>query len=162
MEWWTPRETGSAPAGAAVVTGVFDLLHVGHVRFLEAVRERAREAGLGGLVVGVEDDQRTRAWKGPERPVNTAEERAELLAALRAVDAVCVVHGDPAVVDGQAYERVLLPLRPAALAYTEGDPHAEAKRRAAAELGAAAWEIPLVAGRSTTRLLTGAEADPAA
>ncbi|MFG3254306.1 adenylyltransferase/cytidyltransferase family protein [Streptomyces sp. NPDC048172] len=162
LEWWTPEEPQAAPVGAAVVTGVFDLLHVGHARFLGAVRERAVAAGLGGLIVGVEDDARTRAWKGPDRPVNSENERAELLAALRVVDAVCLVHGDPTVVDWQSYERALVPLRPGALAFTEGDPHADAKRRAAAELGAHVWEIPLVAGRSTTRLLSTTSAEPPA
>ncbi|GAA2062935.1 adenylyltransferase/cytidyltransferase family protein [Streptomyces albiaxialis] len=157
LEWCTP-----AVETPAVVTGVFDLLHVGHARFLGAVRERALDAGLGGLVVGVEDDARTRAWKGPERPVNSENERAELLAALRVVDAVCLVHGDPSVVDWQSYERALVPLRPGALAFTEGDPHAEAKRRAAGELGAHAWQLPLVAGRSTTRLLASTSEPPAA
>ena len=64
--------------GLVVVTGVFDLLHVGHLRFLQAAR------ALGSrLVVGVESDERVRRWKGPDRPIQTQEDRCELLSALR-------------------------------------------------------------------------------
>ena len=66
--------------------GVFDLLHVGHVRYLEFAR------GLGGmLVVGVNSDASARQLhKGPGRPIVPAAERAELVAALACVDYVCV------------------------------------------------------------------------
>ncbi|WP_026120151.1 adenylyltransferase/cytidyltransferase family protein [Nocardiopsis potens] len=142
--------TAEPPAGArpAVVTGVFDVLHVGHLRFLSAIRER----GLP-LVVGVEDDRRVSAWKGPDRPVNPDTERAEMLAALRCVDGVFIVSGPPEVNGADAYAELLRPLRPAALAYTAGDPYAEAKERGAAALGAQAWELPLTRGRSTTATL---------
>ncbi len=69
----------------AFANGVFDLLHVGHVRYLEGAR---READL--LVVAVNDDACVRALKGPDRPVLPASDRAELVAALRCVDAVVV------------------------------------------------------------------------
>ena len=63
--------------------GVFDVLHVGHVRYLEAAR---RQGDL--LVVGLNSDSSTRRLKGPRRPIVPARERAELLLALRCVDAV--------------------------------------------------------------------------
>jgi rfaE bifunctional protein nucleotidyltransferase chain/domain len=69
----------------AFANGVFDLLHVGHVRYLEAA---AREADV--LVVAVNDDASVRAVKGPGRPILPAADRAELVAALRAVAAVTV------------------------------------------------------------------------
>jgi rfaE bifunctional protein nucleotidyltransferase chain/domain len=69
----------------AFANGVFDLLHVGHVRYLEAA---AREADL--LVVAVNDDASVRAVKGPGRPILTAVDRAELVAALRAVSVVTI------------------------------------------------------------------------
>lgn len=65
--------------------GVFDVLHVGHVRYLEAAR---RQGDL--LVVGINSDASTRRLKGPRRPIVPARERAELLLALRCVDAVHV------------------------------------------------------------------------
>jgi D-beta-D-heptose 7-phosphate kinase/D-beta-D-heptose 1-phosphate adenosyltransferase len=65
--------------------GVFDLLHPGHVRYLQAAR------ALGdALIVGVNSDRSVRANKGPERPILPESERAETLAALAAVDAVVI------------------------------------------------------------------------
>lgn len=65
--------------------GVFDLLHPGHVRYLAAARREG-----DALIVAVNSDRSVRANKGPERPVITERERAELVAALSFVDAVLV------------------------------------------------------------------------
>jgi rfaE bifunctional protein nucleotidyltransferase chain/domain len=68
-----------------LANGCFDLLHVGHVRYLRAARE------LGGkLVVAVNSDDSVRGLKGAGRPLMPAEERAEILAALADVDAVVI------------------------------------------------------------------------
>ncbi len=68
-----------------LANGCFDVLHVGHVRYLHAARE------LGGkLIVAVNADASVRALKGEGRPVMPAEERAEILASLADVDAVVV------------------------------------------------------------------------
>jgi rfaE bifunctional protein nucleotidyltransferase chain/domain len=84
----------------AFANGCFDLLHVGHVRYLQgAAREGDR------LVVAVNDDGSVAALKGPGRPVLAAADRAELVAALRGVDYV-VIFGDPNV------ERLLTLLKP--------------------------------------------------
>ncbi|MEW5802161.1 MAG: adenylyltransferase/cytidyltransferase family protein [bacterium] len=64
-----------------LANGCFDLLHVGHIRYLAGARE------LGDvLIVGINSDQSTRLLKGPPRPVFPQEERAEMLAALACVD----------------------------------------------------------------------------
>ena len=65
--------------------GVFDLLHPGHVRYLQ----QARQLG-DALVVGLNSDRSVRANKGPERPITPEDERAEVLSALACVDAVVV------------------------------------------------------------------------
>jgi rfaE bifunctional protein nucleotidyltransferase chain/domain len=70
----------------AVANGAFDLLHVGHVRYLEGAKALAGQGGL--LFVGVNSDASVRASKGPKRPVIKEAERAELVAALRCVDRV--------------------------------------------------------------------------
>ena len=75
----------------AFANGVFDLLHVGHVRYIEAA---AREADR--LIVAVNDDESVRRLKGEGRPILTAPDRAELVAALRAVDYV-VIFPEPTV-----------------------------------------------------------------
>jgi rfaE bifunctional protein nucleotidyltransferase chain/domain len=69
----------------AFANGCFDILHVGHVRYLEAA---AAEADL--LVVAINDDESVRQLKGEGRPILPAADRAELVAALRAVDYVVV------------------------------------------------------------------------
>jgi D-glycero-beta-D-manno-heptose 1-phosphate adenylyltransferase len=74
-------------AGQRIVlaNGNFDLLHVGHVRYLRGAKE------LGGkLVVAINSDESVRALKGAGRPVMPAEERAEIVAALADVDAVVI------------------------------------------------------------------------
>jgi len=75
----------------AFANGGFDLLHVGHVRYLEAARREADR-----LIVAVNDDQSIRGLKGPSRPVLAEADRAELVAALRAVDYV-VIFPEPTV-----------------------------------------------------------------
>ena len=68
-----------------LANGCFDLLHVGHVRYLQAAKE------LGGkLVVAVNSDSSVRTLKGESRPIMPEHERAEILAALASVDAVVI------------------------------------------------------------------------
>lgn len=76
--------------GAVVFTnGVFDLLHPGHVSILDAARREG-----AALVVGVNSDASVQRLKGPSRPVRTSAERALVLSALEAVDAVIVFDED--------------------------------------------------------------------
>ena len=84
----------------AFANGCFDLLHVGHVRYLQGAAAEADR-----LIVAVNDDRSVAALKGASRPILPAADRAELVAALRGVDYV-VLFGDPTV------ERLLRPLRP--------------------------------------------------
>jgi len=84
----------------ALANGCFDILHVGHVRYLEGARREADR-----LVVAVNDDESVARLKGPGRPVMPGSARAELVAALRAVDYV-VLFAEPTV------ERLLTTLRP--------------------------------------------------
>src|SRR5438552_10259364 len=69
--------------------GVYDLLHPGHVRYLQAARSEG-----DALIVGVNSDRSVRANKAPGRPVNPELERAELVAALAAVDAAVIFDDD--------------------------------------------------------------------
>ena len=72
-------------------SGIFDLLHPGHVRYLEEAR------ALGDLlIVGLNADESVRRHKGPGRPVTPQDERAEVLSALASVDAVVVFSEDTA------------------------------------------------------------------
>ena len=71
----------------AFANGAFDLLHVAHIRYLEAAKREGDR-----LVVAINDDESVRRLKGPSRPVLPQADRAELVAALRAVDYVTIFH----------------------------------------------------------------------
>lgn len=114
------REAGEA---VTLANGCFDLLHVGHVRYLQGAK------ALGGkLVVAINSDASARLLKGPERPAMPEQERAEIVAALECVDAV-VIFGEPDVralireikpniqVKGTDYTRDSVPERDEVVAY---------------------------------------------
>ncbi len=90
----------AAGKSLAFANGVFDLLHVGHVRYLQDARTRA-----DALVVAVNSDASTRANKGRGRPVIPESERAELVAALACVDRVLVF-------EDRDVRRLLVALKP--------------------------------------------------
>jgi D-beta-D-heptose 7-phosphate kinase/D-beta-D-heptose 1-phosphate adenosyltransferase len=122
--------------------GCFDLLHQGHIRYLE----RARALG-DLLVVAINSDASVRRLKGPRRPVVPAGQRAEVLAALEAVDLVLVFHElDP--------ERVIRALRPDVLV-KGGDWTVDRIVGAAfvRSLGGRVRSLPFVPGTSTTDLI---------
>ena len=79
------RERRAARRRIVFTNGVFDILHPGHVRYLQAAR---RHGDL--LIVGLNSDASVRRNKGPSRPINPQNERAEVLAALACVDAVSI------------------------------------------------------------------------
>lgn len=90
-------EAGAAHAAAAraggrrvvFTNGVFDILHPGHVRYLQQAR------ALGDLlIIGLNADASVRRNKGPQRPINDEQERAEILAALECVDSVVIFADD--------------------------------------------------------------------
>lgn len=91
------RRTG---ARVVLANGCFDLLHVGHIRYLEAARSHGDL-----LVVGINSDEQARRLKGEGRPFMPERERAELIASLRAVDIVTIFN-EPTV------EALILALRP--------------------------------------------------
>ncbi len=86
-EWAAARRAG----GERIVftNGVFDLLHPGHVRYLQEARAQG-----DALIVAVNSDRSVHAIKGPSRPINNERDRAEVLAALACVDAVVVFDED--------------------------------------------------------------------
>ena len=121
--------------------GCFDLLHVGHVRYLQEAR------ALGdALLVAVNGDESVRALKGPTRPINSEQDRAEVLAALACVDFVTLFH-TPRV------SEVIRAVRPHV--YAKGGDYTvdsldPAERAALAEAGTEIRILPLVPGKSTT------------
>jgi D-beta-D-heptose 7-phosphate kinase / D-beta-D-heptose 1-phosphate adenosyltransferase len=132
------------PRGDRVVftNGCFDILHRGHVQYLEAARR------LGDhLIVGVNGDASVRRLKGDDRPVNPFDDRAHVLAALSSVDAVVRFDEDTPL-------RLIEAILPDVLV-KGGDYRAE-EIVGAKEVVAAGGEVvvaPLVPGRSTTEIL---------
>jgi len=135
-----------AAAGKKLVltNGCFDLLHTGHVRYLE----QARACG-DALIVAVNSDASVRELKGPERPLNAEADRAEVLGALRCVDHVTIF-------TGKRVTDVIRALRPAL--YAKGGDYTPetldpGERAALEEVGTEIRILQLVPGRSTTGLL---------
>lgn len=127
-----------------VTNGCFDILHVGHVRYLSS----ARAAG-DLLLVGLNGDQSVRELKGPERPLNIESDRALLLAALQCVDAVCIFPEKRAT-------RFLEKSQPDI--YIKGGDYTletldQDERQAVESSGGHIEFIPFVTGRSTTKLI---------
>jgi glycerol-3-phosphate cytidylyltransferase len=140
----TLDEAKQLRAGRRLVftNGVFDVLHIGHVRYLQQARQ------LGDLLlVGVNSDESVRSLKGPTRPINPAGERIAMLEALRVVDGA-VEFGEATPVEiiralmpevhvkGGDYEANEMPETPVVQAY-----------------GGQVVILPLVPNRSTSRLL---------
>ena len=131
-----------AGGGRLVFTnGCFDLLHVGHVRYLAAARE------LGSaLVVAVNGDASVRALKGPDRPIHNEEDRAEVLAALGCVDFVTIFQEDRVT-------ELVREIRPHL--YVKGGDYSvdtlnPEEVAALREAGSEIRILPLVPGKSTT------------
>jgi D-glycero-beta-D-manno-heptose 1-phosphate adenylyltransferase len=122
--------------------GCFDILHLGHARYLAAARR------LGdALIVGVNSDDSVRRLKGPLRPLVPAGERAEMIASLECVDLVVIFgEDDPG--------RLIARLRPKFL--VKGADWAKNKiigRKTVEAAGGRVVTVPLVKGRSTTALI---------
>lgn len=127
-----------------LTNGCFDILHAGHVTYLEQAR------ALGdALLVAVNSDRSVRELKGPTRPVNPEQDRARVLAALRCVDYVTVF-------DSLRVTSVIHTIRPAIYAkggdYTP-DTLDPGERAALDACGVEIRILPLVPGRSTTEIL---------
>jgi len=135
-----------AAAGKRLVftNGCFDLLHAGHVRYLQQAR------ALGdALLVALNGDVSVRALKGPTRPINNEADRAEVLAALACVDFVTVFHTERIT----EIARVIRPQ-----IYAKGGDYTiesldPGERGALQEVGAEIRILPLVPGKSTTGIL---------
>ena len=127
-----------------LTNGCFDLLHTGHVRYLQQAR------GLGdALLVAVNSDRSVQELKGPTRPLNSEQDRAEVLAALRCVDHVTIF-------DELRVTEVIQKLQPAI--YAKGGDYTidtldAGESQALRACGAEVKILPLVPDRSTTRLI---------
>jgi rfaE bifunctional protein nucleotidyltransferase chain/domain len=127
-----------------VTNGCFDILHLGHVTYLE----KARNFG-DALLVGINGDEGTRQLKGAGRPVNSEADRAAVLAALESVNGVCIFSEKTA-------EKFLAAAQPDI--YVKGGDYTletlnQDERRAVESAGGKIVIVPFVPGKSTTSLL---------
>jgi rfaE bifunctional protein nucleotidyltransferase chain/domain len=127
-----------------VTNGCFDLLHLGHVRYLRAAR------ALGDvLAVGLNGDQSVRELKGADRPINNERDRAELLAAIEDVDFVAIF---PEVRATQFLETVAPEIYVKGGDYTSDTLNAE-ERAVMEKSGTEIRFIPFEPGYSTSRII---------
>lgn len=144
------EEVRAAGRRLVATNGCFDLLHLGHVTYLEAAR------GLGDLLlVGVNGDASVRALKGAGRPLNSEQDRALVLAALESVSAVCIFPQVDAL-------RFLREARPDI--YAKGGDYTietinQDERRFVEAYGGRVAVLGGVAGRSTSALVSRMAAD---
>ena len=138
------QELRAAKRRLVLTNGCFDLLHAGHVRYLE----QARQLG-DALAVAINSDESVRALKGTGRPLNSAADRAEVLAALECVDFVTLFSEARAT-------QVIDAVQPAI--YVKGGDYTretlDPEEVAALEkIGSEIKTLPLVPGKSTTELI---------
>jgi rfaE bifunctional protein nucleotidyltransferase chain/domain len=127
-----------------VTNGCFDVLHLGHVTYLQQARHQG-----DALLVGVTSDDGVRKLKGPGRPLNNEQDRAGVLAALESVDAACVFHE----LDARTFLQAVRPD-----IYVKGGDYTidtinQDERRLLEELGIRIVILPAVPGKSTSALI---------
>lgn len=136
------RDLQAAGKRVVFTNGVFDLLHPGHVRYLQAARREG-----DALIVGVNSDRSARASKGPGRPITPEAERAELLAALACVDAVVIF-------DEETPDAIVKALQPDVLVKGADWPADQIVGRDTVEArGGRVVRMPVEAGHSTTAII---------
>ncbi|OGH11699.1 MAG: hypothetical protein A3B38_03350 [Candidatus Levybacteria bacterium RIFCSPLOWO2_01_FULL_36_13] len=128
-----------------IVGGIFDILHIGHIRFLQ----KAKRCG-DYLFVLLESDKRARIDKGSSRPINNQKERAEILASINFVDYVITLEN---TLTNEEYDRLIYKLKPDLIALTKESSTKQHAKRQALRLGAKVLEvIPRIKNKSTTKV----------
>lgn len=107
--------------------GCFDILHLGHVRFLN----QAKKYGI--LIVALESDSNLTRLKGINRPIHTQLQRAEMLASMKSVDYILLL---PKLTSDQDYYQLTQTISPNIIAVTEKDPQLKNKQQQADQVGA--------------------------
>ncbi|MEK7573145.1 MAG: adenylyltransferase/cytidyltransferase family protein [Patescibacteria group bacterium] len=128
-----------------VAGGCFDILHVGHVRFLKNAKDQGEV-----LFILLENDEKVRKLKGKNRPINSQKDRAEILASLKYVDYVVLL---PYMKSDGDYDKLINQIRPDVLATTKNDPAIMHKKRQAEMINAEMKEVvERIREKSTTIL----------
>lgn len=129
-----------------VIGGCFDILHLGHIRFLKQAKKLGEV-----LIILLESDERIKSMKGQGRPINSQEIRAEILGALQDVDFVVLL---PSKMENKDYDFFVNKIKPDYIAVTKGDAGLKNKKRSAKLVNAKVVEvINLVEGYSTNKII---------
>lgn len=129
-----------------LVGGCFDILHPGHIIFLE----KAKQAG-DILIILLESDAKVKQLKGINRPIHSQNERAKVLSAIRFVDYIVLL---PTIKQDRFYEQLTAKIAPDIIAATEGDPNNYHKKRVAKLIGCKlVYVTKIIASYSTSRIL---------
>ena len=125
--------------------GFFDILHIGHIKFLENSKKYGDY-----LFVLLEDDKKAREVKGTNRPINSQKDRAKILSTLGSVDYVILLKN---MINNVKYDKIIIQMAPSVLTATYGDPYIKHKKRQAKLInGKVVCVIERIYNHSTTKL----------
>lgn len=129
-----------------VAGGFFDILHLGHIKFLE----KAKKYG-DYLFLLLEDDVKERKEKGKDRPVNCQKARAGILSAFQSVDYIIMLKN---MTNNELYDNIMIAIQPDVIATTYGDPYVGHKKRQAKLVqGKVVYVIKRINDYSTTKYM---------
>lgn len=125
--------------------GIFDIIHVGHVRFLEKAKQKGDI-----LFILLESDKKAKIEKGNTRPINNQKTRAEILASLNYLDYVVILNN---ILSDDNYDKLLREIKPDIIAVTKGSTTFTHAKRQSVKTGAKVIEvIPRINNQSTTKI----------
>ena len=127
-----------------VTGGFFDILHMGHIRFLEEAKKYGDY-----LFVLLEEDAKAAKEKGKIRPINSQKNRAKILSSLQGIDYIIMLKN---MTNDRIYDNIMVEIRPDTIATTYKDPYVKHKIRQAKLIqGKVVYVIKRIEDRSTTR-----------
>lgn len=128
-----------------LVGGCFDILHIGHVKFLK----KAKSYGDCLLLI-LEPDEKVKKLKGDNRPVFHQQDRAEMLSSIKFLDYIIIL---PLFSDDSGYKKLIHDLKPDVIAVTENDPVISKKAHYAAQIGGEIKTVRFIHTLSSSKLI---------
>jgi len=142
----TARKLKKQDKTIVVAGGIFDILHLGHIKFLE----KSKKYG-DNLFVLLEDDAKAAKEKGEKRPINSQKDRARILSTLQSVDYIIMLKN---MTNNRLYDRIMVKIQPNIIATTHGDPYVYHKKRQAKLIqGKVVYVTKKIDNRSTTKYI---------
>jgi rfaE bifunctional protein nucleotidyltransferase chain/domain len=125
-----------------LVGGCFDILHLGHIKFLEDSKKHADI-----LILLLESDENIRKYKGENRPINSQKNRSIVLSSLKTVDLIIPLEG---MTKNEDYDKLIVQIKPDFIALTRGDKNISHRKKQCDMIGAKLIEIQKVENLSST------------